>query len=172
MINYKLAGYGNVFNVKYLKLYLFLGICLTFSAIRAQAQISTYPIQDFNFGTFYQGNTGGTISISTTGARTASGDIIILNSWSGNTQAIFDIEAPAGSSISILNGPDVTLAGSNGGTVTLHLAGTDLGSSFITSAVAPARTRINVAGQLIIGNQSTSPPGAYQGTFTLIFNQE
>jgi hypothetical protein len=145
---------------------------LILSTISVQAQIKTYPIQDFNFGTFYQGLAGGTISISSTGSRTTTGDIIVLNSWAGNTQAMFDIEAPAGSTISILNGPDVTLAGSNGGTVTLHLAGTDLGSSFITSAAPPARTRINLAGQLIIGNQVVSPPGAYQGTFTLIFNQE
>lgn len=138
----------------------------------AQAQINTYTIQGFDFGSFYQGDNGGAITISAEGTRTATGDIILMNTWLPNAQAIFEITAPEGITISILNGTDATLTGSNGGTLTLQLEGTDIGSPFTNTAAAAARTRIKVGGKLIVGNRTASPPGTYQGTCSIIFNQE
>lgn len=136
------------------------------------SQITTYTIQGFDFGTFYQGSTGGTINLSTSGSRSATGDVILMNAWLASSQAIFDLETTAGTTISILNGSDITLSGSNGGTLKLSLEATDLGSPFTTTAVPPARTRLNVAGKLTIGSRATSPPGTYSGTFSITFNQE
>jgi hypothetical protein len=153
----------------YLLLVLFIHL-LTFC--KAGAQVTAYTVQGFDFGSFYQGNTGGTINVSTEGTRTTSGDIILIKNWLPALPAIFEITAPQGTSVSILMGSDSNLSGSNGGTISLHLSGTDLQSPFLTSAVEPARTRIKVAGKLIIGNRMASPPGLYQGTCSITFNQE
>ena len=153
-------------------LFIYFVLLIIFPSNTIKAQINTYSIQGFDFGTFYQGSNGGTIDISTEGLRTASGDIILMNTWQPSSQAIFEITAPAGSTISVLRGTDSILTGSNGGTLTLQLQQTDLGSPFSTTAVAPARTRIKVAGKLIIGNRTSSPPGKYQGTVSITFNQE
>lgn len=155
--------------IRFCTLFVF-GILLNLSA--ASSQISLYPMQGFNFGTFYQGNSGGTISISTNGARTATGDIVLMNSWLPNAQAVFEIEAAAGTRISISNGNDGTLHGSKGGTLTLHLETTEPGPVFTTTAVLPARTTLNLSAKLIVGNRTVSPPGIYEGTFFIIFNQE
>lgn len=138
----------------------------------ASAQVKVYPVQDFNFGTFYQGNSGGTVEISANGTRTATGDIILMNTSFIDQQAIFDIEAPAGAVISFLSGPDAILTGSNGGSVTLRVVTTEPAAPFTTTAVSPARTRFKVSGKLTIGNRMSSPPGSYRGTFSITFNQE
>lgn len=145
---------------------------LLLSCVPAWSQVKVYPIQDFNFGTFYQGNSGGTVEISVNGTRTATGDIILMNTSFIDQQAIFDIEAPAGTAISFLSGPDAILTGSNGGSVTLRVLSTEPAAPFTTTAVSPARTRFKVSGKLTIGNRITSPPGAYHGTFSITFNQE
>lgn len=149
---------------------LFFFLFLSFTTV--YAQITVYPIQDFNFGTFSQGNTGGMVEISTAGIRTSTGDVILVNSGSIVSQAIFEVEAPEGIIISLTNGPDVTLSGSNGGSMTLRLNQTDPVSPFNTIAVPPDRTRIHLSGSLIVGDRTMSPPGSYQGTFSITFHQE
>lgn len=154
-------------------IYLFMVLSMSLlNAGKAKAQITTYTVQGFNFGDFYQGASGGTISLSTDGVRTATGDIVLINNWQPLSQAIFEITAPTGLSISILMGTDSTLSGSKGGSMTLHLEGTDVISPFSPTAVAPDRTRIKVAGKLTVGSRVSSPPGIYEGSCSIIFNQE
>jgi hypothetical protein len=156
---------------KYKKHIILLWLLLAFVSFPAISQITVYPIQNFNFGTFYPGNSGGTINILPDGSRSATGDIILINTFFTSSQATFDIEAPAGSVIS-LSSPDTILTGSNGGTLTLKMGNTDLGLTFNTTAVPPNRTRIQIGGSLIVGDHVSSPPGNYQGTFSLTFNQQ
>lgn len=155
-------------NSRYLIILYFMLLCCA----PAYSQVKVYPVQDFNFGTFYQGNSGGTVEISVNGTRTATGDIILMNNSFTDLQAIFDIEAPAGSVISFLSGPDAVLTGSNGGSILLRTGTTEPGSPLTTTAVSPARTRFKVSGKLTIGNRISCPPGSYQGTFSITFNQE
>lgn len=155
-------------------LHLFVCIVIFFicTSSRAYSQITINNIQNFNFGTFYQGNTGGSIDISTSGTRSANGDIILMNSISSGAQAIFEIDAPKGAVISLLGISDATLTGSNGGTITLQVGAADLSNPFIVTTVSPALTRIQISGKLLVGDSKTSPPGIYQGTFSITFNQE
>lgn len=138
----------------------------------ASSQMLIYPIQGFNFGSFYQGVNGGTIDISADGSRTATGGIVLINSGVSYSQAIFEIDAAEGSILSILNGPDIILSGSKGGSITLRLSNSDPVSPFVTTAVPPARTVVRIGASLIIGNSSASPPGNYSGTFSITFHQE
>jgi hypothetical protein len=62
------------------------------------------------------------------------------------------VEAAPGSLISITNGPDATLTGSNGGTVSLHIGNSDPTSPFNTTVSPTSRTPVNIGGTLTIGN--------------------
>ncbi len=132
--------------------------------------IYTYIIQSLQFGTFVKGATGGTITVANNGARSATGSIVLLNQGVSSYQTIIDVEAPPYSLISITNGPDVILTGSNGGTATLEIGDSDPGSPFNTYIPPPGRTPVSIGGKLTI--PPGAPPGIYTGTFYVTFNQE
>lgn len=130
------------------------------------------PEQGLIFGSFFRGNTGGTVVLFPDGSRSVTGDIIQSNSGVPFSPAIYEIEANLGTVVTILNGSDVTLNGSNGGTVSLHIGSSSTGSPFITSAITPARTTIRIGGTLTVGGPLTSPSGAYSGVFYVTFIQQ
>ena len=136
--------------------------------------ISVYvnPAQGLSFGAFYHGTTGGSVIIYPNGSRSVTGDIVQANTGAQYSPALFEIEANEGTIISILNGPDITLSGSNGGTMTLHIGNANTGSSFITTALSPQRTLVSIGGTLTVGNSLANPPGNYSGTFSVTFMQE
>ena len=134
--------------------------------------ISVYTIQNLSFGAFSHGATGGTVIISNAGMRSVTGDVIPLNLGVVFFNAIFEIDAPAGTIISILNGANATLTGSNGGSVSLHIGNSDPPSPFITTVTQPARTQVSIGGTLTVGGPVANPPGTYTGTFYITFNQE
>lgn len=128
--------------------------------------------QGLSFGAFYQGVSGGNVIIYANGSRSVSGDIIQANMGYSFSSAIFEVEALPGTLISILNGPDVTLAGSNGGLMTLQIGAASTGTSFIATVGAPSTTQVKIGGTLIVGNPLANPPGAYSGSFSVTFIQE
>jgi hypothetical protein len=134
--------------------------------------MSVYTVQNLSFGAFTFGSSGGTVIISNTGTRSVTGDAIALNMGILFFQAIFEIDTPEGTIISILNGADATLTGSNGGSVSMHIGNSDPPSPFITTVVQPARTQVNIGGTLTVGGPVANPPGTYTGTFYITFNQE
>lgn len=133
--------------------------------------ISVFTIQNMSFGAFYQG-TGGTVVIATNGSRSVTGSVVPLNFGFSYFQAIFELEAPSGTIISILNGPNATLTGSNGGSMVMQIGGSDPASPFNVTVPSPGRTTINIGGTLNVGNPVASPPGTYRGTFSVTFNYE
>jgi Domain of unknown function (DUF4402) len=167
------------FYVKELRILFYCSIFL-FLNFWAQAQelpprpIKVYvnPAYGLIFGSFFQGVTGGTVIITPDGARSATGDIIQADLGVPFSPAIFEIDANPGTLISILNGPDATLFGSNGGSITLHIGSANTGSPFITTVAPPGRTEVKIGGTLTIGSALANPEGDYSGTFTVIFIQE
>jgi hypothetical protein len=134
--------------------------------------IAVYTVQHLKFGGFYQSASGGTITVRNDGTRTATGTVVPLGLGILFCQAIFDVEAPAGTVISIMNGPAVTLTGSNGGTMSLQLGLSDPVSPFNNVTQPPARTSVNIGGTLTVGSPAVSKPGTYSGTFYITFNQQ
>jgi hypothetical protein len=128
--------------------------------------------QPLGFGAFAQGAAGGTIIINTAGGRSSSGDIVLLNLFYTFSPATFKLIANAGTLISIVNGPDITLTGSGGGTMTLQIGASDPVSPFVIPEGPPAFTLMNVGGTLIVGDPVSNPPGNYTGTFDVMFMQE
>lgn len=131
-----------------------------------------YTIQNLAFGAFYHGNTGGSVIIESDGSRSTTGDLVALNLGISYFNAIFEIEAPPGTIVSILNGPDATLTGSNGGSMSLSIGTSSPAAPFSTVLAPPSRTQVNIGGTLTVGNNAASPPGNYTGTFYITFNHE
>jgi len=167
---------------KYIYIKLFFVTVFAFTSIFSLSQTPTdllpgdpgglyvYTTQNLAFGAMYHGNTGGTIAVANNGSRTVTGDVVALNLGVQYYNAIFEIEAPPGSIISILNGPDATLTGSNGGTMTLQIGSSFPASPFSTTLSPPSRTQVNIGGTLTVGNNAATPPGIYTGTFYVTFN--
>jgi hypothetical protein len=101
-----------------------------------------------------------------------TGGIIALNLGVSAFQSMFEIDAPYGSIISLLNGPDATLTGSNGGSMVFRIGASDPSSPLITIVNQPARTTVNIGGTLTVGSLAANPPGAYNGTFYITCNYE
>lgn len=136
--------------------------------------ISVYvnPAQGLIFGAFFQGITGGQVIIHPDGSRTVSGSIVQANLGFPFSPAIFEVDANPGTLISIMNGPDVVLSGSNGGTLSLHIGPASTGTPFIATATSPARTLVRIGGTLTVGSPPANPAGNYSGTFSVTFIQE
>ena len=66
--------------------------------------ITVYTVQNMSFGAFSNGSSGGTVIVSTNGTRSLTGDIVLLNLGTTYFQSVFDIDAPVGSIVSLLNG--------------------------------------------------------------------
>jgi hypothetical protein len=182
VINFKMKRMEKT--VKYffnMKLSIKILIALLSIGFKANAQgpenpprplvIYVNPAQGLNFGAFYQGGSGGTVIVYPDGARSTTGSVIQTSQGYSFSPAIFEVDAEPGTLVTILNGPDVTLTGSNGGTITLSIDASEPGSPFIATAASPSRTLVRIGGTLTIGNPLASPPGNYNGTFSVTFIQ-
>jgi hypothetical protein len=125
--------------------------------------------QNLSFGAFYHGAVGGNVTINTAGSRSATGDIVLLTMGYTFSAAIYRIVGHPGTVVSLLNGPDVLLPGSNGGSLSLHIGISDPASPFV---LTPAPLFLNVGGTLTVGNPGANPPGSFSGTFDITFIQE
>ena len=163
---------------------LYLVLVLVFISIISFAQnptdslppdpgaISVYTMQNLAFGAFSHGNSGGNVILSNAGGRSVTGDVIALNLGVLFYNAIFELDAPLGTIISIMNGPNVSLSSSNGGSISLEIGNSNPASPFVTTVPQPGRTQINIGGTLTVGGPLANPPGTYSGTFYITFNQE
>lgn len=134
--------------------------------------IYSNPAQGLFFGAFYHGMMGGSVIIYPDGSRSSTGDVVPVSLGFPFSPAIFEVEAPLGTRIAILNGPDAILTGSNGGTMTVHIGSSDIGSPFVTTIAPPGRTQVRVGGTLYVGSSLANPVGSYSGMFSITFIQE
>lgn len=129
------------------------------------------PAQGLQFGAFYQGATGGTVIVYPNGSRSTTGSVIQANQGISFSPAIFEVDAEPGTLVTVVNGPDVTLNGSNGGSISLKIGSSDPGSPFIATQASPGRTQIRIGGTLTLTSPLANPPGNYSGTFSVTFIQ-
>lgn len=148
-----------------------LVIVLLFISIYLKAQeppprpISvTWTNQNLSFGAFYQGASGGTVTISSTGVRSSTGDVWLLFMGSTSTSR-YEIVANPGTVVSVLGSTSIITDGSG------HSLSLDIPASiFVTSAGTV--TYVEIGGTLIVGTPAANPPGNYNGSFAITFNQE
>lgn len=161
---------------------IFMTIIILFLSVDASGQVRIPPppqrpivvnatSQGLSFGAFYHGASGGTISVSPAGGRSSTGSVVPLTLGTF-TPALFEIKGNEGTIITIMNGSDVYLAGSNTGSMKLTIGTSSPASPFVLSLPNPQKTQLLVGGTLTVGNSSANPPGSYSGTFVIIFNQQ
>jgi hypothetical protein len=159
---------------------LLLGFMLFFLQLSVYAQeqpprplaIYVSPIQSLSFGSVILGSSGGTVIVYPDGTRSSTGDIILGDFGHSYSPALFEIETNIGTLISVVNGPDAILTGSNGGTMTLKIDSSYPISPFVTTESYPNRTYLRIGGTLIVGNSLANPEGSYSGSFVVTFIQE
>jgi hypothetical protein len=157
---------------KQLVLFIMVAALCIFDHIRVYSQVSATTYQNFSFGAFSPGNSGGTVTVAANGSRTVTGDVIAVNLGFQYFPAIFEIEAPVGTIINIVNGPDTQLTGSNGGAMTLRVEGHNPAPPFISSVSPPQKTPVTVGATLTVSTTASNPAGNYSGSFSLTFVQE
>lgn len=174
MMNPKWTTYKHMKNAG--KILLVAVFLLCWSEMKAQEDpprpISVTTFQNLSFGAIIQGFSGGSVIIYPSGSRSVTGDLIQANLGYAYYPAIFEVGANLGTLVTILNGPDVVLSGSNGGTMTLHIGETDPPSPFINTLTPPGLTQVRVGGTLYVGNALANPAGSYSGSFFITFIQE
>lgn len=149
-------------------------LLLLFSVFSAYAQkpprpVTITPVATLSFGAFYQSGAG-TVSVDYAGTRTWTGGIIVLGSHVVSS-AILRISGNPGTRITLTMGPDITMNGSGGGTLTLHLDPvTDPVSPFVLTGGNPATVDLHLGGTIDV--PAARPRGSYSGTFMIIFNQD
>lgn len=131
--------------------------------------VTVSTLQHLNFGTFIQSGNNGTVTVTPQQLRSATGSIILPNMSSIVTAALFDVEALPGTLITIVNGPDASLSGSNSGSITLKVGDSSTGSPFITRS---DHTEVFIGGTLTVGPLAANPAGNYSGQFTVTFIQQ
>jgi len=169
-----------LFRRKKFRLFFYVSALLLGCSFSAKAQpppprpISIYvnPAQGLIFGAFFQGVSGGTVIVYPDGSRAVTGSLVQAGLGYPYSPAIFEVDANVGTAVSIMNGPDVTLTGSNGGSIGLHIGTASTGASFITSVASPSRTQVRIGGTLTVGNPLANPSGNYSGVFSVTFIQQ
>ncbi len=126
-------------------------------------------LQHLSFGTFIQNGVSGTVTVTPQGSRMASGSIILPTFFSVVTPSLFEVASKPGTLITISNGPDTQLSGSNGGFLTLHVGEASTGATFITST---NNTQVFIGGTLLVNSVLANPPGEYSGIFQVTFIQQ
>lgn len=168
--------------IKFLHKQLFLLLCsmfflfITSTTVKAQGvEDPPRPIvvstqQHLAFGTFYHGSGGGSVIISPAGSRSTTGTVVTIGM--GYSSSRFQIVGNPGTVISVLPFSPVQLTGPGGKFMTLLLNGTNPVTPFVLNAAYPIPTDFYVGGILTVGNAAANPPGSYNGTFDITFNQE
>ncbi len=161
-------------NIRMNKTVTLASLLLFFSAFSAYAQnpprpVTVTPLATLAFGAFYQSGAG-TVSVDYAGTRTWTGGIITLGSYIVSP-AVLRITGNLGTLVTLIMGPDITMNGDGGGTLTLHLDPvTDPTSPFVLTGGNPATVDLHIGGTIDV--PAARPRGSYSGTFTIIFNQD
>ena len=136
--------------------------------------ISVYynPSLGLRFGAIFLSSTGGTLTILPDDSRSSTGGVLQAGLGFAYGAANFEILANPGTVISILNGPNATLYGSAGGSMSLQIGSSYPTSPFITTATPPSYTTVKVGGILTVGSPVANPEGSYSGSFLVTFMQE
>lgn len=133
------------------------------TAATAQSFVTT---ENLSFGAFV-GGTGGTITISPAGIRTAGGDVTLMTigRFSQGSAASFDLTGDANATyqISLPSDNTVTLIGSQGGSMPMSaFTSSPLGGGQLSPAGNQA---VHVGATLGVANSQV--PGSYSGNFSV-----
>ncbi len=138
------------------------------------AQLSFFKVDDLNFGKIIAGTTAGKVTVSPTGARTATGGAKLASGGSV-TPASFVGKGTLGQTVTIIVNSNTSTLTRTGGTETMTMDTFVIGSTptaILTST--PLAFRISGASGIFkfpvgatLNVKANQTPGTYVGTFTL-----
>lgn len=138
--------------------------------------VTVKSAQGILFGTFTHGPSGGTLTVTHEGIRSATGSVVLISQGNFASPAVFLIEGIKGTLITISPIPNATLTGSQGGHLTMTFdppnTAASCGSPFILTSDSPAQMEVRIGATLLIGNSGANPAGNYSGNFFVTFNQQ
>lgn len=144
-------------------------LCLAFAG-NALAQMTVTNTQSLSFGKFVAGS-GGTVTISPSGFRSATGSVELLNANGGSAaEFVVSDTDPLNASRSYT----ITLPAD--GTVTLTAGSGTMAANTFTSdpqdvgMLTAGSQTVRVGATLSV--QAAQAPGAYSGTFSIIINYQ
>jgi len=174
-----------IFNIRAIRLlsilipviFLFTGSAFSQPTLPSRT-VTVHSTQALNFGSFClvnNGSSGGSVTVDWQGNRTATGQVMLLNSGASPQAAIFEINLCKGRLVSINYPATTSLTGSNGGSVKLNIGPTEKGVSgsvFQVNTDCSFITQLRVGGTLTISNNTANPGGDYSGNFSITFTQQ
>ena len=135
-------------------------------ALAQQGATNLTSIRNLDFGSFVSGS-GGTVTVGTTGARSRTGTVVLLNAHPGG-QAAFTASRNGNKNpiiASITLPPSATIRHANGvNSMTLN----NFVSSPVHGATTPNPVTVSVGATLTVGQNQA--PGLYTGTFSVTVN--
>lgn len=128
-------------------------------------------VRDIHFGTFYVTGSGGTVSVNFEGARTCQGGVVLMSSGTAAQSGAFTVRLCPGRNVALSYNPTVTLtSGSNTLTMTIDsIEGVTSNNIYTTSADCDFANLVRIGGTITV--PANAPPGTYQGSFRITFNQ-
>lgn len=142
-----------------------------------QRTVSVRSTQALNFGDFSltSASSIGSVIVDFNGVRSATGSVLLLHIGNPAQQAIFEVKICPGRILSLTYPSTITLSGSNGGSMLLHIGPTNLGgsgSTFLSNKGCDDLHFIRVGGKIDVTSMPANPAGLYSGTFSLTFIQQ
>lgn len=122
-----------------------------------------------SFGAFTAGS-GGTILVSSGGARSKTGGVLLVSQGGSAAAAQFTITGTANAVFTISLPVDGTVLLSDGSSNTMALNGFVSSPSAVGTLSGGGSQLINVGATLTVGNQQV--PGAYSGSFSVTVNYQ
>jgi len=172
----------NILPLSRIPLFILVHTLLGFVAIAQPTlpprEVTVNSTQALHFGSFCLqniGSSGGTVTVDWQGTRTSTGQVLLLETAPAYQAAIFEVNLCQGRNIVITYSSTTTLAGSNGGSLTLNIGPTEKGVSgtaFQVNTDCSFITQIRVGGTLTVGSNTANPGGNYTGSFSITFNQQ
>lgn len=138
------------------------------SGLSLKAQKDAITLQNLSFGTFYTGASGGTVTMSSSGVRSAGGSVVLFTSDQGN-KAIIQVTVYTNKLLTYTIGNIVDLNDGSGNTMTLAID-----DFYPSSPFTPTDKIIEVwvGGTLTVGVPASTPAGNYSGSFEITFNAQ
>ncbi len=156
-------------HIKYIGQFILLAFILLIPKVHFSQKFTATSTQNLNFGSFYPTGSGGSIIVSTTGARSLlTGNIVLLSSGTPPSNAIFQITGKGNANyITNININNTILSRiGGGGSLSLN------SFTFYPPPLLNIKNRtvyLNVGATLTIGSITANPPGAYTGPFYVNF---
>ena len=146
---------------------LFIFLSSMVVLVQAQTIVVTND-QGLGFGSFSQtGDAGGTVAISNTGTRTATGDVVLISS--SYFYSIFTITSTSATPLTVtIDQPTAQLTDGNGNSISLQLGVSEPESPQVSSAET---AEVHIGGTLTLGTRAQTPPGTYSGEVLITFTE-